>query len=528
VVLSHLIDRAAERAPDATAIRCDGETLTYRQLVRRVNGLAHVLSATGVRQGDRVGVLLNKGMDVPVGLHGTLAAGATLVPIDPRAPADHAARILAATGVTHLVTTPDKRSLVSHLLAQCPALVHVIGLDDDSGLRAQCVPWSVVNAEAADRPPAVRVVELDPAYILHTSGSTGEPKLILHTHLSAMSFIEWAVAEYQITDADRLSNHSYHHTCFATFDYYAAARAGAATVILTPAALMMPASLSAMLETERVSVWYSVPTALTQLSLRGDLDERDLSSLRWVLFAGETFPARHLKRLMQQVPSARFSHVYGSTEVNVCTYYHLPGSDALSGPLPIGSACQTSRTLVVDGSLTPVPAGEVGELLVRGTTVMSGYWGDPVRSRDVLVRLPLGGGIDRTFFRTGDRVRTLDDGSLAFVARTDRQVKIRGHRVELDEVDAALLALDVIEEAAAFVVPDGEGSLRLRAAVVVADPATTARGIASLLARLLPPQAIPSDIDVVEALPRTATGKVDARALGAMVGVGDAVMADEQ
>jgi acyl-coenzyme A synthetase/AMP-(fatty) acid ligase len=161
------------------------------------------------------------------------------------------------------------------------------------------------------------LVDLDPSYILHTSGSTGTPKLILHTHRSAMSFVEWAADEYSLTPDDRLSNHSSHHTCFATFDYYVAARVGATTVILTPALLMMPSSLSALLEAERVSVWYSVPTALVQLSLRGDLESRDLRAIRWVLFAGETFPEKHLLRIRHQLPDARFSHVYGSTEVNV-------------------------------------------------------------------------------------------------------------------------------------------------------------------------------------------------------------------
>jgi amino acid adenylation domain-containing protein len=519
VLLNQLVDRAALRAPDAAAAWCDGQTLSYQQLARRANGLARVLRTTGVREGDRVGVLVNKGLDVPICFHGTLAAGATLVPIDPRSPEDQVARILSATGATHVVTTPDKRETVARVLPQCPDVTHAIGLDAGDDVKVSCVSWSAVNGEAADRPPAVHIIDMDPAYILHTSGSTGEPKLILHTHSSAMSFVEWAVAEYELTGADRLSNHSFHHTCFATFDYYAAARARAATVILTPAALMMPASLSGLLERERVSVWYSVPTALVQLSLRGDLEARDLAALRWVLFAGETFPAKHLKRLMQQLPAARLSHVYGSTEVNVCMYYHLPRAEALSGPLPIGHACATSSTVVVDADLQAVPAGEVGELLVRGSTVMSGYWGDERRNRDVLVRRPFRGGLDQTFFRTGDRVRALEDGTLAFVARTDRQVKVRGHRVELDEVEAALLALDVVDEAAVFTVPDGEGSLKLRAAVVVGDSANaSARDITAALRRLLPMQAIPADIDVLDALPRTPTGKVDGKALRAMLG----------
>ena len=274
----------------------------------------------GVRPRDRVAVFLDKGVRVPAAFYATMAAGATLVPIDPRSPAVQVIRILRDTGATRLVTEPAKRRTVIEVLAQCPEVAQVIGLAPGEDLDRAAVPWESVEAERRASQPPVRLIERDPCYILHTSGSTGLPKLILHTHLSARSFVDWAVQEYGITPDDRLSNHSSHHTCFATFDFYAAAGAGATTVILTPSVMMMPGSLSGLLESERVTIWYSVPTALVQLSLRGGLENRNLGSLRWVLFAGEVFPGKHLHRIMKQLPAARFRHVYGSTEVNVFTY----------------------------------------------------------------------------------------------------------------------------------------------------------------------------------------------------------------
>ena len=510
-LLHRMVEEAASRRPEDPAVRCDGATLSYEQLARRANGLARILIETGLGRRDRVAVLLAKGLDVPVGFYGALAAGGTLVPIDPRSPLEQVVRILRATGATHLVTEPARSELVRRALAACPEVSRVVGLepgDGDSG----SIPWATVAEEAADRPPDVAVIDLDPAYVLHTSGSTGTPKLIQHTHRSAMSFVDWAVAEYSLTRDDRLSNHSSHHTCFATFDYYAAAGAGATTVILTPAALMMPGSLSALLERERVSVWYSVPTALVQLSLRGALESRDLSAMRWVLFAGETFPEKHLRRIMEQLPEARFSHVYGSTEVNVCTCYHLPRPLGDGGPLPIGRACSNAATLVVDDGLRPVPEGGTGELLVRGSTLMSGYWGEPEKSRDVLVRRPAAGELEEVWFRTGDRVRALEDGNLTFVARADLQIKVRGHRVELEEIETALLSLEPVEEAAAFAVPDGEGSSALRAAVV-AGGAASPRQLLDGLRNLLPPYAVPAEVALLDSLPRTPTGKVDRSSL---------------
>jgi amino acid adenylation domain-containing protein len=519
-LLHRMVEEAALAHPEAVAVLSDGTTLSWGDLASRANGLARVLLETGMARRDRVAVLLAKGSRVPEAFYGVLAAGGTLVPIDPRSPAEQVVRILRATGVTRLVTEPGKRDLAAKALAECPQVAHVVGLGPEDAVARPCVPWAEVPP--GGQAPAVDVIEDDPSYILHTSGSTGIPKLILHTHHTAMSFVDWAVAEYEITREDRLSNASSHHTCFATFDYYAAARAGAATVILTPSVLMMPGSLAELLERERVSVWYSVPTALVQLSLRGGLESRDLGAIRWVLFAGEVFPGKHLHRIMQQLPSARFSHVYGSTEVNVCTYHHLPPSSELSGALPIGRACSTTSTLVVDADGRPVADGEPGELLVRGATVMSGYWGEPERNRAVLVRRPAAGGLDEVYFRTGDRVRVLEDGQLAFVARADRQVKVRGYRVELEEVEAALLSLASVEEAAAFTVPDAEGSLAIRAAVVASGEGSAESEILAGLRRILPPQAVPERIHAVDAMPRTPTGKIDGKALAARLAQEDA------
>jgi amino acid adenylation domain-containing protein len=516
LLLNRVIDAAASRDPRAVAIRCDGESTSYEQLARRCNGLARTLLETGLQREERVPVLLGKGLDVPVGLYGVLASGGVLVPIDPKSPLEQVIRILRATGANRLVTEPDKLSVVREALAACPEVSHVVGLDDDDGVESDCIPWTTVSEQDSDVSPDVGVADSDPAYILHTSGSTGVPKLILHTHDSAMSFLEWAVAEYSLTPDDCLSNHSSHHTCFATFDYYAAAHAGATTVILTPASMMMPASLSALLEQERVSVWYSVPTALVHLSLRGDLEKRDLSSLRWVLFAGESFPETHLRRIMRQLPGASFSHVYGSTETNVCAYYHMPDEGEPRIPVPIGKACPNSVFRVTDDDLCTVPRGEVGELLVHGSTVMAGYWNDPDLNRRVFVQLPSEGGPEEAYFRTGDLIRALDDGNLTFVARADLQVKVRGHRVELEAIEQTLLSLEPIEEAAAYVVLDREGSLSIRAAVVVGNgESPSQRQIVDGLSEFLPAYSIPEKVRILPALPLTPTGKIDRIALQA-------------
>jgi amino acid adenylation domain-containing protein len=513
--LDRLPQDAALKNPSAPAIRCETETLTYEQLARRSGGLARVLRTTGLGRGDRCAVWLGRSPRVPVSFYGAFAAGGALVPIDPKSPLDLVVSILRATGATHLVTDDQRGDAVRDAVHASPEIRHVIGVAADKAT-VPCTSWSEVLDAATEPAPPAGVTGNDLAYILHTSGSTGQPKLIAHTHSTAMSFVEWAASEFALTADDRLTNHSSHHTCFATFDFYAAARAGAATIMLSPSVLRMPASLSGILERERATVWYSVPAALIQLSLRGDLEARELGSLRRVLFAGENFPLRYLRRLQQQLPKARFTHLYGSTEVNVCTFYHVPPGELEDSVLPIGRPCATAEVVIADQNLQPVPDGEVGELLIGGSTVMTGYWSDPERNRSALVARD-GHGVGR-YFRSGDRVRRLPDGNLAYVARADRQVKIRGHRVELDEVEGVFLSLDSVEEAAAFVQQDGEGSSSLHVALVIA-PGESAhrRDWATEAGRLLPPYALPSTVQVVSSLPRTPTGKVDLRALSAGV-----------
>lgn len=505
--LNQMIQDASARDPGAIAIRYNDASLSYGELARRANGLAQVLLQTGLERHTRVAVLLDKSLRVPVALHGVFASGGVLVPINPAAPAEQVIRILRTTGVRHLVTEPAKREIVDEVRAAYPELEHVLGLEAST-------PWAKILEQACPKPPAIELEQDDPAYILHTSGSTGVPKLIEHTHRSAMSFVDWVVEAHGLDSEDVISNLGSHHTCFATFDYYAAARAGATTVLVPPSA-WTPTGVAQLLEQARITVMYATPTALAALSLHGELETRALDSLRWVLFAGENFALKHRRRLMGQLPHTRMSHMYGSTETNISTYYHLPVEGEARADLPIGKPCPGFAVEVVDSELQPVAEGEVGELLVSGPTLMSGYLENPAKNRHALLSRRSAEGQERVYFRTGDHVRR-QEGELIFVGRTDFQVKVRGCRVELEEVEAAILSLAPVEQAAAFTVDDGEGNLSLHASAVLA-PASDARQQELLdeLQRILLPRAIPSVLSVVDSLPRTATGKVDRNALSA-------------
>jgi amino acid adenylation domain-containing protein len=510
-LLSHAIDQAAERDPDREAVRCSGSGLTYAELVRRSDQVARVLREHGARRGDRIGIYMNKSLESAVSVYGAMKAGAAYVPLDPFAPPARVSYVLRDCGIRHLLTAPDKADSLEKILPEAPDVTCVVGASVPAG---SGISWEEVFRAPHAPLSGATITEQDLAYILYTSGSTGVPKGIMHTHRSGLSFAEWAADEYALRPADRLSNHAPLHFDLSTFDLFAGHIVGATTVIIPEGLTKFPASLSKLMQDERLSVWYSVPFALIQLLLRGQLEARDLSTLRWVLFAGEPFPTKHLRAIMQLLPTARFSNLYGPTETNVCTYYHVDVAPEEDQAVPIGRPCANVEDLVVDGDDRPAAPGEVGELLIRGGVVMRGYWGQPEKTSRGLYRRPVSGASDDVFYRTGDLVQQGADGHYRYLGRKDRQIKTRGYRVELDEIEVALLAHDAVEEGAVYAVPDGQGSHLIEAAVIPRPgmELTSDQVVAHLAARL-PPYALPVRITITEEFPRTSTGKINRREL---------------
>ena len=449
-----LLEHAARSAPGDVAVVDRGGEVTYAELDRHADELAAALAEHGAGPGDRVAVALGKSVDAVAAQYAVMKAGAAYVPIDPHAPADRTARVLADCAPRCMVTA------------------------------------SGVAAVAAD--PAAGPEDL--AYILYTSGSTGQPKGVMVSHANALAFVDWTVEEFGVTGADRLASHAPFHFDLSVFDLYGAAAAGAAVVLAPPECAVFPRELRRFLDHERITVSYSVPSMLTQLALRGGLTPGDLPALRRVLFAGEVFPTKHLRRLMAQLPHARFANLYGPTETNVCTWYELDGPPEHDhDAVPIGVAVPGTQLAIVDG-----------ELSVRGPTVARGYWNDAARSAARFV--------DGGWYRTGDLVEQHPDGNLGYLGRRDRQVKSRGHRLELGDVEAAVYAHPAVVECAVVAVPDDLITTRLRAFVVV-EGDVSGRELARFTADRLPRYMVPEAFDIRPCLPRTATGKTDVRAL---------------
>jgi len=334
------------------------------------------------------------------------------------------------------------------------------------------------------------------AYILYTSGSTGTPKGVCISHRNALAFVEWAVEACGITADDRLSNHAPLTFDLSVLDVYGAF-ARAASVHLVPRTLSYsPAGLARFLVQQAITVWYSVPSALVLMADVGGLHQLDLTGLRAVLFAGEPYPVQHLRRLREQLPHALMMNLYGPTETNVCTAHTvaatLPADQERA--VPIGSAVSGDEVWAQRPDGRQAGVGETGQLMVHGPTVMLGYWG----------REPQG-----PVYATGDNVRVLADGVFDYLGRLDQMVKVRGHRIELGDIEAALGSHPEVDRAAVVAVGSGLAT-RLVAFVLVEPGGEVALMPAKAwLADRLPPYMTVDEVRPVPSLPRTANGKVD-------------------
>lgn len=494
--LGEVLAEAAGRSPERTAVRCDDDQVTYDELNALADALAVRLRAEGVRRGDRVGLHLAKRIPAIAAVYGVMKAGAAYVPLDRAAPTARNARFADDCGIRVLITDTDAGEAVRAAMAAPPVVLEVEDLRD----------WpSPTDAEAV----ADDVSPDDAAYILSTSGSTGVPKGVVHTHASALAFVQWAAKALGIEPSDRLSSYAPLHFDLSVFDLYVAALVGATLVIVPERMTGIGADLAAFVEQEQITTWYSVPSALTLLADAVN-DPEALTTLRRVVFAGEVFPIPKLRQLHALVPDATLWNFYGPTETNVCTYLQvrdLPSQDEAA--LSIGRACENDTeafAVTADGTVAGV--GIEGELFVRGPTVMRGYWGMPERDSEVLVVDPRGG--SGRCYRTGDIVRLRDDGAFDLLGRRDHQVKSRGYRIELGEVEAALHAHPGVAEAVAVAIPhEGWGTavvgcVVLREGVEVAE-VELRRHVSTIVPRYM----VPVRIDFLDALPRMSNGKAD-------------------
>ena len=484
-LLHELVSVAASYAPDAPAVCGPDGILSYDELDGWSNRFAHFLTQAGISQGDRVAIWGERCWRLVAAMQGVLRIGAAYVPIAAGMPRSRAKLILKDCSIRWIVTD---RTRFEALSCEQHELVGIF-VDD----------WELIAKQPSDLVMTPNMTRGDLAYILYTSGSTGQPKGVCLSHQNAMSFIEWAVRALGIPEYSRFANHAAFSFDLSVFDLYAAFYSRSCVSIIPDAISLSARRLVEFIQRERITVWYSVPSALVLMIEAAKLLEQSNIHLETVIFAGEAFPIRPLRAMREAWPQVRLWNFYGPTETNVCAAYevgHIAPECVTS--VPIGYACSGDQLWLRDASGCAT-AGPEGELVVEGPTVMLGYWGcEPQHSRP---------------YPTGDICRVEPDGTFVFVGRTDDMVKVRGYRIELQELAGTLATYPGITDVAVVVIGEGADARLVCFFVTKQAPPPTLIDLKEHCALLLPSYMLISLAWPLGTIPRTPNGKVDRRRL---------------
>jgi amino acid adenylation domain-containing protein len=485
--------------PDAVAVvDTDGSQLTYAELDDASSRFARLLQSRGVGPGERVGIVANKSARVVVAIFGVLKARAAYVPVDVHGPVERAASILRDCDVSALVASSAVRTALAAAGLRPRLEIDIDALapsnDGDEPLSALDDP----------RPT-------DLAYVLYTSGSTGVPKGVPLTHDNATSFVDWATRLLAPTPEDRFSSHAPFHFDLSVLDLYVPIGSGGRVCLIDEVTAQKPKGLAKFIVERGITVWYSTPSILTLLLMFGEIESIEIPELRAVLFAGEVFPIKHLRRLRRLWQRPVFYNLYGPTETNVCTFARVPSEvpDDRNEPYPIGFPCEHCAAVVLDADGAEVPRGGEGLLHIAGRSVFGGYFGRPDLARFRRID-------GRPFYDTGDVVRWVDGEGYRYLGRRDRMVKRRGYRIELGEIERAVHAHPCVAEAAVIAIEDGDGAVKIAAFIAPsAERSPTIIELKQHCAAALPPYMSPDIFVVRSSLPKTSTDKIDYQGLRA-------------
>jgi len=482
VLVHELVERQVDLTPDEIAVSFCGNRLTYRELDRRANQVAHRLCAAGVGPESVVPVCLGRSLELVVALLGVLKAGGAYLPLDPEHPLERLTGIVSESGARFVVTAPEM-DLPGH---------EVLTIDGT---------WASITDEPTDRPVSSTSGD-NLAYVIYTSGSTGQPKGVMNTHAGVVNRLRWTQDRYGLDAADRVLQKTPYGFDVSVWEFFWPLSAGARLVLAEPGGHRDVAYLVDVINHEGITTIHFVPSMLQSFLASPALVP--LPSLRRVLCSGEALTRAHIEKFREAIP-CELHNLYGPTEAAIdVTEWQCPDSSVTT--VAIGKPIANARVYVLDEEMRPAPVGVAGELYLAGVQLARGYLARAGLTAERFVPDPFRCG---RLYRTGDIGRWNRDGELEYLGRADQQVKIRGYRVEPAEVESLVAQHPLVSDAVVDVHEDETGQ-RLVAYVVVTDPAKfTITELRSALRVRSPEYLIPAGIVVVDELPRGVHGKLD-------------------
>ncbi|MGH8013539.1 MAG: AMP-binding protein [Candidatus Binataceae bacterium] len=514
--------RASADFPLRPALRVQGNTLTYAALREMASRIAATLQLDASNSDSPLSAVFAYRSPVAfAGVLGSLLAGKGYVPLNRTFPLERTLAMLQRCECRSVVADAESFPQLESRLARIQtSLLIVLPETANTGELRQRWPrhrfvGAAEMAQAKDwREPTVAPDAI--AYLLFTSGSTGVPKGVVVAQRNVVSFVEYMVERYQITESDRLSQTFDLTFDLSAFDMFVAWERGALLCCPSRKALISPGRF---IRDNELSVWFSVPSIIAFMKRLGQLKPNQYPSLRLSLFCGEPLPVSSAVSWLEAAPNGSLENLYGPTELTIaCTHYRWhptrsPG-EAEIGVVPIGDAFPGMNTMVVDEHLLEVPLGCEGELLMNGLQMSLGYWKDPERTAAAFLKPP---GKLETYYRTGDRVRRpIGNAPLTHLGRIDHQVKILGHRVELGEIEATVRDLSGLDGTVALgwpVTMSGYGGVE----VFVEGSPCAPEALRRALAARLPEYMLPRRVHFMEQLPRNVNGKFDRQALAKLL-----------
>jgi amino acid adenylation domain-containing protein len=494
LLLHELIALQVQRAPEAEAVRFGANSLSYSELDRRSAALAHRLQAAGAGPETVVGICVERCLEMLVGMVAILKTGAAYLPIDPSYPAERIKYVLADAVPSTLLVHSATRDIAA------PFTQNVIDLDGEAGTPNEKVPDGL----------RVQCVSGNPAYVIYTSGSTGRPKGTVIPHSGVVNRLLWMQEAYCLTSDDKVLQKTPTSFDVSVWELFWPLITGATLVVAPPEAHKDPQRLSQLVGDEGITVMHFVPSMLRTFLEAGDMEY--CGSLRLVIASGEALSA-DLRNLFFQKLNVRLENLYGPTEASIDVTCWDCRLETLTGGVPIGRPIANTRLHILDERTQALPQGVPGELYIAGAGLARGYLKRPDLTAERFVPDPVSISGGERLYRTGDVARYGKDGVIEYLGRADRQVKVRGNRIELAEVEAVLMQHPALSEVAVAALAGPRGALQLAAFATTTGPWPGFEELHLFASAQLPSYMVPTSFTLLESMPLSPSGKLDRNAL---------------